>query len=495
MLFSTMKYLLALDEGTTSARAVLYDLEGRRLAIESQPVECHYPKSGWVEQDARLLVERQFDSARSILARLAVKAKEISAIGVTNQRESVIVWDRSTGVPLAPAINWQCRRTAPYCNDLAKSPEAKTITARTGLVIDAYFSASKLRWILESDPAIRSKANNGDALFGTVDTWLIWNLTGGRAHVTDVSNASRTMLMSLETDNWDDDLLRIFDIPKAMLPTIVPSQGFVADTQSSVLGSSVPIAGIAGDQQAALFGQACFEKGLLKNTYGTGCFALLHTGAEIYRSQHRLLTTRAASAGSQRAFALEGSVFVGGAAVQWLRDELGIIDSAAETEQLARAVSDTGGVYFVPAFVGLGAPYWRPEARGAIVGLTRGTSRTHLVRAALESIAYQSQDLFEAMLADSGQPATELRVDGGAARNDFLVQFQADLIGCPVVRPVDTETTALGAAYLAGLATGVFKSTDELRKLWRAERVFEPNMRPRDRDRLYSGWREAVKRT
>jgi glycerol kinase len=489
-----MKYLLALDEGTTSARAVLYDREGRRLAIEALPVECRYPQSGWVEQDARQLLARQIDATRTLLSRISAAPADIAAMGITNQRESVVVWDRTTGEPLAPAINWQCRRTAKFCEELARSADAGLITNKTGLVIDAYFSASKIRWILDGSPEIRRKAQNGDALFGTVDSWLIWNLTGRALHVTDVSNASRTMLMNLDTDDWDPELLRLFDIPRAMLPKIVPSQGTLGETDASLFGGPITIAGIAGDQQAALFGQACFEKGLLKNTYGTGCFALLHTGDEIHRSRHRLLTTRAATSGSKRAYALEGSVFVGGAAIQWLRDDLGLITSAEETDQIARSVADTGGVYCVPAFVGLGAPHWRPEARGVLVGLTRGTKRAHLVRATLESVAFQSQDLFEAMLADSGQRISQLRVDGGAARNDFLMQLQADLVGCPVVRPEDTETTALGAAYLAGLATGVFRTTDELKQLWRVERTFEPNLAASERDRLYSGWKEAVKR-
>jgi glycerol kinase len=489
-----MTYLLALDEGTTSARAVLYDREGRRIAMETRPVDCRYPQSGWVEQDAHQLLVRQLDAVNALLDRRSLSAADIAAMGVTNQRESVVVWDRKTGAPLAPAINWQCRRTAEFCEKLSQSPDAGQITNKTGLVIDAYFSASKLRWMLDHDPEIRRKAENGDALFGTVDSWLIWNLTGRALHVTDVSNASRTMLMNLDTDDWDEELLRLFDIPRAMPPRIVPSQGVVGETEPSLFGGPIPIAGIAGDQQAALFGQACFENGLLKNTYGTGCFALLHTGDAIHRSRHRLLATRAATAIGKRAYALEGSVFVGGAAVQWLRDDLGLLSSASESDEIARSVPDSAGVYCVPAFVGLGAPYWRPQARGVIVGLTRGARRAHLVRATLESIAYQSQDLFEAMLADSGNPISQLRVDGGAAGNDFLMQFQADLLGCPVVRPEDTETTALGAAYLAGLATGVFKSTDDLKRLWRVERTFEPALPASKRDLLYSGWREAVKR-
>jgi glycerol kinase len=462
--------------------------------MESRPVDCRYPQSGWVEQDAAQLLERQLESAKGLLSRFGLPSSEVATIGITNQRESVVVWDRATGVPLAPAINWQCRRTADFCDRLANSPEAAAITAKTGLVIDAYFSASKIRWILENVSGARGKAEAGDALFGTVDSWLIWNLTGRQAHVTDVTNASRTMLMNLATDDWDDELLTIFSVPRAMLPRIVPSQGTVAETEVSTFGRAIPIAGIAGDQQAALFGQTCFEKGLLKNTYGTGCFALLCTGEQRPRSEHRLLATRAASSGDSKAYALEGSVFIGGAVVQWLRDELGLVSCAAETEEISRSVPDSNGVYCVPAFVGLGAPHWRSQARGIITGLTRATSRAHLVRAALESIAFQSQDLFEAMAADSKQPIAELRVDGGAAQNDFLMQFQADLLGCPVVRPQDTETTALGAAYLAGLAVGVFKSTDELKQLWRAERTFEPQMDASLRERLYDGWKEAVRR-
>jgi glycerol kinase len=489
-----MKYLLALDEGTTSARSVLYDELGRRLAIESRPLDMRYPQSGWVEQEARQLIKAQMESAEAIFARMRVEAKDIAAIGITNQRESVVVWDRQSGEPLAPAINWQCRRTAAFCEQLSSKPVAKTIIAKTGLVVDAYFSASKLRWVLENVPGVRQKAEAGDALFGTVDSWLIWNLTRGRVHVTDITNASRTMLMNLETGAWDDELLRIFEIPSTMLPRIVPSCGVIAETDPALFGSAIPIAGIAGDQQSALFGQACFEPGLLKNTYGTGCFALLHTGTQPPVSRHRLVSTRAASSCGGSAFALEGSVFIAGAAVQWLRDALHVVSSAEETHEVAQSVPDSGGVYCVPAFVGLGAPHWRPQARGIIVGLTRATTRAHLVRATLESIVYQAQDLFEAMFMDSSKPATELRVDGGAARNDFLMQFQADILGCPVLRPTDTETTALGAAYLAGLATGIFKNTNDLVKLWRVEKTFEPQMLKSERDRLYEGWREAVAR-
>ena len=493
-MLSRMRYLLAFDEGTTSARAALYDDEGRRLAIESRPVDCRYPHAGWVEQDANQLLERQFDAVKALIARREVRVSEIAAIGITNQRESVVVWDRETGQPVAPAINWQCRRTADFCTRLAASEHAQKITQKTGLVIDAYFSGSKIRWILDNVAGVRQRAESGEVLFGTVDTWLIWHLTGGRVHATDNTNASRTMLMNLATDDWDEELLKILDIPRAMLPKIVPSQGVLAETDSALLGASIPIGGVAGDQQAALFGQACFRNGLLKNTYGTGCFALLHTADRQPVSKYKLLATRASSPRGEKAFALEGSVFIGGAAIQWLRDELGLIRSAEETHEIAHSVDGTHGVYFVPAFVGLGAPYWRPQARGTLTGLTRGTTRAHLVRAALESIAYQSQDLFEAMVADSGLAVSQVRVDGGAAANDFLMQFQADLVGCPVVRPADTETTALGAAYLAGLATGVFPNTDTLAELWKAEKTFEPQMPKSERDALYEGWKAAVER-
>jgi glycerol kinase len=489
-----MPFILSLDEGTTSARAALYDELGRNIGMESAPIDCHFPQQGWVEQDALQIWDAQIDSARHLLERLRVPASSVTAIGITNQRETTVVWDRVTGVPVAPAIVWQCRRTAEFCTGLARSADGGEVTRRTGLVIDAYFSASKVRWILENVPGARERARAGDLLFGNIDTWLIWKLTGGAVHATDPSNASRTMLMDLATGDWDDWLLNLFGIPRTMLPRIVPSSGVAGTALAGCLGAEIPIAGIAGDQQAALAGQACFRAGLSKNTYGTGCFALLHTGARRPVSRNRLLGTRAASTSESPAFAIEGSVFVAGAAIQWLRDQVGLIRNAAESGEVAATVESTGGVYFVPAFVGLGAPHWDPDARGIISGISRGTSRAHIVRAGLESIAYQTRGLVECMEADSGEPLRELRVDGGAAVNDFLMQFQADILGRPIVRPVDVETTALGAAYLAGLATGFWKSVEEVEGFWRAERTFEPAMPKARREELYAGWKSAVAR-
>jgi glycerol kinase len=479
-------YVLALDEGTTSARAALYDAEGRRVAMQSTPIECRYPHPSWVEQDANAIWEAQLDAARRTLAGANIAASDIAAIGITNQRETTIVWNRHTGQPVAPAIVWQCRRTAAYCDALQPR---EVIERKTGLVIDAYFSASKIRWILDN-----IQANPRDLLFGNVDTWLIWKLTNGAVHATDPSNASRTLLMNLATGEWDDELLTIFGVPREMLPTIVPSSGICGAASSTHLGAEIPIAGIAGDQQAALFGQACFSPGLSKNTYGTGCFALLHAGGAPPVSKHRLLATRAASADGTPQFAVEGSVFIAGAAVQWLRDKLALISTAAESEILASLVPDTGGCYVVPAFVGLGAPHWDSSARGMVSGITANTDRPRLVRATLESIAYQTRELVEAMQADSGQKLKELRVDGGATANNFLMQFQADILGCRIVRPADIETTALGAAYLAGLATGFFSSLSAVEKFWRAERIFEPAMDAARREELFSGWKRAVAR-
>ncbi len=486
-----MPFVLALDEGTTSARAALYDSEGRRFAMEAAAVQSSFPHPGWVEQDADQIWQSQLESARRTLLTGKVEARDVAAIGITNQRETTVVWDRKTGQPVSPAIVWQCRRTAEFCQALAASPQAAAIIEKTGLVIDAYFSGSKIRWILENVPDARARANNGDLLFGNVDTWLIWKLTNGKVHVTDASNASRTMLMNLDSGEWDSDLLRTFDIPSSMLPRIVSSSEVVGATHAEHLGAEIPIAGIAGDQQAALAGQACFRAGLSKNTYGTGCFALLHTGNKRPHSRHKLLGTRAASFGTPQ-FAVEGSVFVAGAAVQWLRDDMRLIRTAAESADLATMVSDTAGVYFVPAFVGLGAPHWESDARGTISGITRATTREHLVRATLESIAYQTRELVDAMEADAGEPLRELRVDGGAAANDFLMQFQADILGRPIVRPVDIETTALGAAYLAGLATGFWKNLEEVESFWRADRTYEPGMSASRRDELLAGWKTAV---
>jgi glycerol kinase len=489
-----MPFVLSLDEGTTSARAALYDEQGRNVAIESAPVDCRYPQPGWVEQDADEIWNAQLYAARLLLDRAGVPASQIVAAGITNQRETTVVWERATGRPVAPAIVWQCRRTAAYCAELAQSSAAAEITRRTGLVIDAYFSGSKIRWILENVPGARQRARDGELLFGNVDTWLIWKLTNGAAHVTDPTNASRTMLMNLESGEWDDSLLRILDVPRAMLPHIAPSSAVVGAVHAEHFGAEIPIAGIAGDQQAALAGQACFRAGLSKNTYGTGCFALMHTGGHLPVSRHRLLGTRAASTNGQPQFAIEGSVFVAGAAVQWLRDMLALIQTAAESEALAASVPDTGGVYLVPAFVGLGAPHWEAGARGIICGLTRSSDRAHIVRATLESIAYQTRELIDAMQADAGARILELRVDGGAAANNFLMQFQADILDCPIVRPADIETTALGAAYLAGLATGFWKSVAEVETFWRAEHRFDPAMNGATRDRLFSGWKDAVAR-
>ena len=486
-------FLLSLDEGTTSARAALYDEQGRRLAMESAAIECRYPQPGWVEQDAEEVWRSQVEGARLVAGRTDGGARSIAAVGVTNQRETTIVWERKTGRPVSPAIVWQCRRTAEFCNELAAGALAAEITSKTGLVIDAYFSGSKVRWILENVPGARSKARDGELLFGNVDTWLIWKLTNGAVHVTDYSNASRTMLMDLSTGQWDAGLLDVFGVPRAMLPRMVASSAVVGTAAGEHLGAEIPIAGIAGDQQAALFGQACFQPGLSKNTYGTGCFALMHTGSKRPVSKHRLLATRAASLDGAQ-FAVEGSVFIAGAAIQWLRDKLGIIENTSESGPLAQSVEHAGGVYFVPAFVGLGAPHWDSAARGLLTGVTAATGRAEIARAALESIAYQTRELVEAMEADSGEALKELRVDGGAAASDFLMQFQADILGRPIVRPVDPETTALGAAYLAGLAIGFFKGLEELQQFWRAERIYEPRMHGERREELYLGWKKAVAR-
>ena len=488
-----MAYILSLDEGTTSARAIVYDQTGRALAMQSAPIECKYPHLGWVEQDAEKIWDSQLDAARRALAAAGVDASAVNSIGIANQRETTVVWDRATGKPIAPAIVWQCRRTADFCAELARTKGAD-ITAKTGLVVDAYFSGSKIRWILENTPGAREKARNGDLLFGNIDTWLIWKLTGGAVHATDPSNASRTMLMNLLTGDWDSSLLALFGVPRSMMPRIVPSSGVCGVAEARHFGADIPIAGIAGDQQAALAGQACFRPGLSKNTYGTGCFALMHTGGKLPVSKNKLLGTRAASFGSAAQFAVEGSVFVAGAAVQWLRDKLGIIQTAAETEGLAESVDSTGGVYVVPAFVGLGAPHWNSTARAGISGMTLSTGRAEIVRATLESIAYQTRELVEAMEADSGEKLAELRVDGGASANNFLMQFQADILGCRIVRPADIETTALGAAYLAGLATGVWKNTAELESFWRVDRAFEPAMDAPRRGELWAGWKKAVDR-
>ncbi|MBM3758259.1 MAG: glycerol kinase GlpK [Acidobacteria bacterium] len=487
-----MAYILSLDEGTTSARAALYDREARRVAMRSAATVSRFPNPGWVEQDANQIWTAQIDAVKETLAQAGAKPADIAAIGITNQRETTVVWDRHTGEPIAPAIVWQCRRTAARCKELAA--QADGITAKTGLVVDAYFSGTKIAWILDNVFGARAKAAAGDLLFGNIDTWLIWKLTGGRVHATDPTNASRTMLFDLAGGDWDEDMLNLIGVPRAMMPNVVASSALIGHTSGDVFGAEVPIAGIAGDQQAALAGQACFSRGLSKNTYGTGCFALLHNGGDRPVSKNKLLATRAASATTAAQFAVEGSIFIAGAAIQWLRDKLQIVPNAPETEAIAQSVPSTGGVYLVPAFVGLGSPHWNAEARGLLCGMTLGTARAEIVRATLESMAYQTRELIEAMESDSGAKLAELRVDGGAASNNFLMQFQADILDTPVVRPADAETTALGAAFLAGLATGYWKSVGEVNAFWRADRRFEPQMPASQRDALWSGWKDAIRR-
>ena len=487
-------YILALDQGTTSSRAILFDRAGRAVRICQQEFPQIFPRPGWVEHDPEAIWESQLECARQALAADHVRAQDVAAIGLTNQRETTVIWDRATSRPIHNAIVWQCRRTAPDCEKLKREKFDRVIRRKTGLVADAYFSGTKVSWLLDHVPRARRRAEAGALAFGTIDTWLIHRLSGGQAHVTDASNASRTMLYNIRAQKWDAEILAKLRVPSSLLPAVKSSSEVYAETAPDLFGQPIPIAGNAGDQQAALFGQACFKPGMMKNTYGTGCFLLMQTGERANASRTSLLTTIAWSRNGQTAYALEGSVFIAGAAVQWLRDGLGIIASAAETEKLAASVSDNHGVYFVPAFVGLGAPYWDAEARGAIVGLTRGVTRAHLVRAALEAMAYQTRDVVECMERDSGIKAKELRVDGGAARNNFLCQFQADILGIPVVRPVVTETTALGAAYLAGLAVGFWKNEREIASQWQIEKKFEPRMKRSERERLYAGWKDAVAR-
>jgi glycerol kinase len=490
------RFILALDQGTTSSRSILFDPEGQVLARAQKEFTQHFPQSGWVEHDATEIWATQRATITEVLARAKITANDIAAIGITNQRETIVLWDRQTGQPLAPAIVWQDRRTADFCSELRAQGHESFIQNTTGLLLDPYFSASKLRYLLNTIPGARSRAEQGELACGTIDTWLIYHLSEGRAHLTDPSNASRTQLMNLRTRQWDPQLLRIFDIPQTILPRIVPSAGLHA---SAVIdGIEIPITGIAGDQQAALFGQACFRPGMAKNTYGTGCFMLLNTGEQAHASEHRLLSTSAWSLGGKLPasshYALEGSVFIGGAAVQWLRDGLELIRHASEIEALAASVPDSGGVSFVPAFTGLGAPYWEPHARGMIQGLTRGTTRAHLARATLDAIVLQCADLAHAMQKDSGNRLQELRVDGGASTNNLLMQMQADILGVLVVRPEVTETTALGAAFLAGLAIGYWPDQASIEALWRAERIFEPTSTPMQRASQMDQWREAVKR-
>lgn len=483
---------MALDQGTTSSRCIIFDHSGAMLASAQKEFAQHYPKPGWVEHDAAEIWETTLEVARGAMAKAGLSAADIAAIGITNQRETTVVWDKETGAPVCPAIVWQCRRTAPMADALAASGWAEKIRQRTGLVPDAYFSGTKLRWILDKIPGARRGAEEGRLLFGTIDSWLIWNLTGGRAHVTDVTNASRTMLFDIRRLRWDPELLELFGIPEQMLPKVQPSSCIYGETEPALFGGKIPVAGAAGDQQSALFGQCCFEAGDVKNTYGTGCFLLMHTGSEPVFSENGLITTIAASGPGKIRYALEGSVFTAGAAVQWLRDELKLIPDAAASEAEARSVADTGGVYVVPAFTGLGAPYWNQYARGTITGITRGFTRAQLVRATLESIAYQTCDICRAMESDAGVELTRLRVDGGASANDLLMQFQSDLLGAEVLRPACIETTALGAAYLAGLAVGYWKDTADIRQNRQTGRVFLPEMRDATRAKLLKGWNRAL---
>lgn len=487
-----MKCIMALDQGTTSSRCIIFDHSGAMLASAQREFAQHYPKPGWVEHDAAEIWETTLEVARGAMAKSGLEAADIAAIGITNQRETTVVWDRETGEPVCPAIVWQCRRTAPMADALAASGWAEKIRQKTGLVPDAYFSGTKLRWILDKVPGARQGAEEGRLLFGTIDSWLIWKLTGGRAHVTDVTNASRTMLFDIRRLRWDPELLELFGIPEQMLPRVQPSSCIYGETEPGLFGGKIPVAGAAGDQQSALFGQCCFEAGDVKNTYGTGCFLLMHTGSEPVFSENGLITTIAASGPGRIRYALEGSVFTAGAAVQWLRDELKLIPDAAASEAEARSVADTGGVYVVPAFTGLGAPYWNQYARGTITGITRGFTRAQLVRATLESIAYQTCDICRAMESDAGVELTRLRVDGGAAANDLLMQFQSDLLGAEVLRPACIETTALGAAYLAGLAVGYWKDTADIRQNRQTGRVFLPEMRDATRAKLLKGWNRAL---
>ncbi|SDZ95320.1 glycerol kinase [Flavobacterium gillisiae] len=488
------KLILTLDQGTTSSRAIVFNHDGEIVSISQKPFEQIFPKPGWVEHDPNEIWSSQISCAAEVIAKTGISGKEIAAIGITNQRETTIVWDRETSEPLYNAIVWQDRRTAKYCDELKAAGHAEMIQKKTGLVLDAYFSGTKVKWILDNVPGAREKAEQGKLCFGTVDTWLIWKLTRGKMFMTDVSNASRTLLLNIHTLEWDAELLELFNIPRAMLPEVKQSSEIYGETCTTLFSTKIPIAGVAGDQQAALFGQLCTKPGMVKNTYGTGCFMLMNTGDKPVYSKNNLLTTVAWKINGKVTYALEGSVFVGGAAVQWLRDGAKMIDSAEDIEALAASVPDNGGVYFVPALTGLGAPYWDQYARGAILGITRGTTNAHIARATLEGIAFQVCDLVKAMEADFGKKGTELRVDGGAAVNNLLMQFQSDLFGFKVIRPKMLETTALGAAYLAGLAVGYWKSVDELQQQWSIDREFSPEMPKEEVDELVKNWDKAVGR-
>ena len=489
-----MSFILALDQGTTSSRAIVFDHGGAVKAVAQKEFSQIFPQPGWVEHDPDEIWETQLGIAAEAIARAGIVARDIAAIGITNQRETTVVWERASGKPVCNAIVWQDRRTAAMCDDLKASGHEPLFSGKTGLVLDAYFSGTKLRWILDNVAGARARSEAGQLAFGTIDSWLIWKLSGGAAHLTDASNASRTLLFNIHSGDWDDELLALLAVPRALLPKVVASSAVAAKTADGLFAARIPIAGIGGDQQAALFGQQCTRPGMVKNTYGTGCFMLMHTGGKPVHSRNQLLTTTAWRIDGKDEYALEGSVFIAGAVVQWLRDGLGIIKSSAEVEALAASVPDNGGVYFVPAFAGLGSPHWDPYARGTIIGLTRGTGAAHIARAALESIAYQTADVLHAMESDAGIKLSELRVDGGATQNDLLMQFQADVLGVRVVRPKVFETTALGAAYLAGLAVGYWKDAGEISAQWQADRVFEPDMPRAEAQRLMAGWNKALAR-
>ena len=487
------KYVMALDAGTTSNRAIIFDVDSKIVGVAQKEFTQHFPQPGWVEHDAEEIWSSMHEVMREALEQSGLVASDIAAIGITNQRETAVIWDRTTGRPIYNAIVWQSRQTADICEDLKRQGLVDEFKEKTGLVIDAYFSGTKVKWILDHVEGARARAEKGELAFGTIDTWLLWKLTGGKEHKTDYSNASRTLMFNIKTLEWDEALLKHLTVPKSLLPEVRPSSEVYGHTIPSVIGASVPVAGMAGDQQSALFGQNCFSPGEAKNTYGTGCFLLMNTGEDLCMSKNGLVTTIAWGLDGKVEYALEGSIFVGGSAIQWLRDGLRLVDSAPDSEWVAKKVKDAGGVYMVPAFVGLGAPYWDMNARGMIIGLTRGTTKAHIVRATLDSLAYQTRDVLGAMEADSGNRLAALKVDGGAVANNLLMQFQADLLGVPVDRPQITETTALGAAYLAGLATGVWASKEELKKSWQLDTRFAPSLDQQEADNLYRGWKRAVK--
>ena len=490
---STNKYILAIDAGTTSSRAILFDKNASAVEIAQYEFNQIFPKEGWVEHDAIEILNTQLKAIRDVINNSKIDPNNIDSVGITNQRETTVIWNKKTGKPVYNAIVWQDRRTASFCDDLIKNNKTELIQNKTGLVIDAYFSGTKIKWILDSDPKIRSQANDGELLFGTIDTWLIWNLTNGKSHITDPSNASRTLLYNIKKDSWDNELLSLFDIPKNILPNVVDSSSISAHIDAKIFGAKIPISGIAGDQQAALFGQLCTEEGDIKNTYGTGCFCMMNTGNKPVKSNNRMLTTIGWKIGNKTVYALEGSVFIAGAIVQWLRDQLNIIDDASEIEDLAKTVDNNGGVTFISALSGLGAPYWNPNATGAIMGITRGTKKGHIARAALEAIALRSREIIIEMQKDSGTTFDKLKVDGGASNNNLLMQIQSNLLQAQVIRPKITETTALGVAFFAGLATGFWSSVDELKSIWNIEKKFHPTVQEYDK-KVISNWENRIKK-